>query len=112
MIVVEGPLDLAALVRWRLHESFHLLALLGTDQVKAIALLTQHHRNRRIFIATDQDKAGCDAAQALADCLIERGLHPSVLRWPNAKDCGELLQQGRKGEDTFRFTLDEAQAKS
>jgi DNA primase len=108
VIIVEGPIDVAALVQWQLHHDFMLLALLGTAHTKAVDMLVQQHPDAPIFIATDRDNAGQAAALKLASPLIERGLPATILSWTGAKDCGALLQHGAEGERVFRHALTEA----
>ncbi len=110
VIIVEGPMDLAALVQWQLHHDFRVLALLGTAHTKAVDVLVQQHRDAPIFIATDQDNAGQEAALKLASHLIEQGLQATILSWSGAKDCGVLLQRGAEGERVFHHALTEAMA--
>jgi DNA primase len=112
VIVVEGPVDYAALVQWGLDAEFGLMALLGTGHAKAIPRLAELAARQRVLIALDQDKAGQDAALRLMSALTERGLRArvSVLTWREAKDCGELLQQGHRGRNLFERALVKAGA--
>ena len=47
-IVVEGPVDYAALAQWGLDAEFALLALLGTAHAKAIPRLAALGAGRRV----------------------------------------------------------------
>ncbi|NJM41748.1 MAG: toprim domain-containing protein [Anaerolineae bacterium] len=105
IIVVEGPMDLAALMQWRLDQDYALWALLGTGTTTAMTMLLQSRPKQLVFIALDQDKPGQEAATKLSHTMRERGIDAKSLTWPHAKDCGELLQMGERGRDLFMNAL-------
>ena len=106
VIVVEGPVDYAALVQWKLDADFQLMALLGVGHTKAVNDLTLMRPKPRVLIGLDQDQAGHDAALKLMSALTERGIRTTILTWPGAKDCGELLQLGDRGKGIFERALE------
>jgi DNA primase len=105
VILVEGPVDYAALLQWGLDADYHLMALLGTAHGRTVQQLTSMSPRPRVAIALDQDQAGLDAAQRVTRELVERGLNTTILTWTGAKDCGELLQQGERGRAAFAQAL-------
>jgi len=101
-IVVEGPFDLATLVQWGLDDDYLCIALLGTGERTALPLIDLH---KPIYLALDQDTAGQNAAERMCNHLRQHTGQVITLIWPDAKDCGELLQCGCAGEDHFRALL-------
>ncbi len=102
VILVEGPVDFAALMQWRLDAKYLLVCSLGTAHARALDAIQTHAPVSPVFLACDMDAAGEAAALKIAERL---GSRASRLRWGGAKDCGELLAQGGVGEAVFRQAL-------
>ena len=80
VIVVEGPIDAAALLQWGLATTHRIVALLGTAHHAALTMLGQNAASALpVVIALDQDAAGKAAALRLAVALRERGISAQVL---------------------------------
>ncbi|NJM39256.1 MAG: toprim domain-containing protein [Anaerolineae bacterium] len=73
-IVVEGPLDAAALYQWGLHREYLIVALLGTGHTALMPILAAANITANIYIVLDQDNAGKQAALQLAEALTQQGL--------------------------------------
>jgi DNA primase len=109
-IVVEGPMDYAALVQWGLDAEFQLMALLGTGRTRAMGHFMALSPKPRVLLALDQDQPGQDATRRFMSELAGCGVHATILTWHGAKDCGELLQQGERGKAAFEQALAQAGA--
>jgi DNA primase len=85
VFLTEGPFDWLALVRWGLPA----LALVGTNvRPSVVSALT---RFERVYLALDNDEAGHEAAQRLAEMLGQR---TSMVKLPDGvKDVAELGQR-------------------
>ena len=79
IVLVEGAVDFAALVQWRLANEWLCIALLGTAHARVVAHLSQHHRSAPVLIARDQDKPGKEAALKTALSLREVGVSASIV---------------------------------
>jgi DNA primase len=101
VILAEGPFDLLALHEWGYHDSYELLALLGTRFKRSWLLdFERFQQYDHILLATDQDDAGEAAAEDLAGLFPGRAVR---LRWPaHYADVGELarLPEG-EGREIF-----------
>ena len=104
VIVVEGPIDLAALVQWGIDQHYLVIALLGTAHTRALEIIRET-RPERVLLALDQDAAGTRAARDMQDALAAIAIPAIRLVWSGAKDCGELLQQGEAGRTHFHALL-------
>ena len=104
VIVVEGPIDLAALVQWGVDQHYLVIALLGTAHTRALEIIRET-RPERVLLALDQDAAGTRAARDMQDALAAIAIPAIRLVWSGAKDCGELLQQGEAGRTHFLALL-------
>ena len=78
-IVVEGPMDAAALLQWGLDQEFLIVCLLGVGFDAVMSLLTAACLGKPVFLALDQDNAGKRAALKHAAVLNARGLSCSVM---------------------------------
>lgn len=101
-ILVEGPLDFAALVQWGLDREYLLVCALGTAHARALQVIRTRAPEMPVCIATDMDAAGEASAAKVAAKL---GAQAQRVRWAGAKDCGELLAQGEAGRCTFLRAL-------
>jgi len=87
-IVVEGYLDLAALVQAGVR---HAVATLGTSFTDEQASLLRRF-SERILVNYDTDNAGESAARRSLEKLLERGFTVRVLRLPSGKDPDAFLR--------------------
>ena len=80
-IVVEGPMDAAALAQWGLAHTYRIIAMLGTAHQATLTALNELAQRQSthfpIYIALDQDIAGRSAALKLALTLRE---HDSAMQ--------------------------------
>jgi DNA primase len=74
VIVVEGPMDLAAPLQWGFDQDYLLVTLLGVGYEAVLQhLLARCNGAVPIYVLLDQDNAGKRAALRLAEALIEVG---------------------------------------
>ena len=94
-IVVEGYLDLAALVQAGIE---NVVASLGTAftpaQARLLARLTQ-----RVLVAYDGDAAGAAATARSLDMLLEKGFEIRVIELPGGMDPDDFIRQ--EGAEAF-----------
>jgi DNA primase len=103
-IVVEGYLDLAALVQ---AGSEPVVASLGTAFTPAQARLLSRYTHR-VIVCYDGDTAGAKATTRSLDLLLERGLEVRVVELPGSLDPDEFVRAhgGAAYEDLVRRAPD------
>jgi DNA primase len=103
VIWVEGPFDVAALVQWGLDADYCIVGLLGTAHASMHSILAECPPASPHYLALDQDDAGERAAQAMLEQMPSQ--HVARVRWAGAKDCGDLLTRGQRGQECFLKAL-------
>jgi DNA primase len=101
-IVVEGYLDLAALVQAGLH---HVVASLGTAFTEAQARLLARFTTRVAF-SYDGDAAGSAATARSLDLLLARGFEVRVVALDPGQDPDDFI--GRHGGEAYATRVREA----
>lgn len=101
-VVVEGYLDLAAVVQAGFH---HAVASLGTaftpEQARLLARFTDV-----VVVSYDGDSAGVTAAVRTLDLLLEKGFRVRVAELPSGVDPDDLIRKG--GPEAYAERLREA----
>lgn len=95
LIVTESILD--ALAIWTSGKKQNVIAAYGVSGwTSHHQTLIEKHRVKKIVIAYDNDKAGNEAAAALARVLSEKGVATHRLHWPHGvKDAVDYFQYSR-----------------
>ena len=88
-IVVEGYMDLAALVQ---HGFDHVVASLGTAFTPAQARLLARY-TERVRVSYDGDAAGAQATARSLDMLLDQGFDVHVVDLPGGADPDDFIQQ-------------------
>jgi DNA primase len=101
-IVVEGYLDLAALLRAGFPNA---VASLGTAFTAAQARLLARYCNRVVF-SYDGDAAGAAATERSLDLLLERGFEVRVVELPSGLDPDDFIR--RDGAEAYGRLLEQA----
>ncbi len=99
--ICEGPVDAMALYQCGMNAA----ALIGTS---AGDWLPSAVAFRKVFVATDNDDSGNEAAATLIGDFCSRGARAVRLCPENCNDWGEFLE--KHGTDTLRSLLDQATA--
>jgi DNA primase len=94
-IVVEGYMDLAALVQAGFQQG---VASLGTAFTQAQARLLGRY-TRRVVVSYDGDAAGSKAAVRSLDLLLERGFEVRLVDLPEGMDPDDVIRQ--QGADAY-----------
>lgn len=102
VIVVEGYLDLAALVQAGFG---NVVASLGTAFTPAQARLLARH-TEKVFFSYDGDAAGAKAMLRSFDLLLEKGFEVRVVELPDGKDPDDFIRD--EGADGYGKQLREA----
>lgn len=97
VIVVEGELDAVRL--WQDGKPAAAVTN-GAGQVpKLVRMLAERYpRIKTVYIATDMDEPGREAAKLSAQAATECGLKPVILGWAEGKDVTECLALGGRLE--------------
>jgi DNA primase len=101
-IVVEGYLDLAALVQSGFD---NVVASLGTAFTPAQARLLARYTNR-VLVSYDGDAAGATATARSLDMLLERAFEVRVVELPPAKDPDDFIRD--QGAEAYGRQLRQA----
>jgi 5S rRNA maturation endonuclease (ribonuclease M5) len=100
VILVEGPMDVAALLQWGLDKDYLIVSLLGVGFEAVLSLAVNACTGKPVILALDQDNAGKAAALKHAALLQEQGHVCRVLvdrdRYDAARTCVEVL--GKVGQ--------------
>lgn len=127
-ILVEGPIDAIACAQCGASDYANIIALLGLADRSLPLLLHQGALRPRVIVALDQDEAGLQAAQSVAELLRSlgaqvaflcsadapdpaQGMYP-VIRTPFAwEDPGDFIQLGNAQQTAWlRAALEQARA--
>jgi DNA primase len=103
-VVVEGYLDLAALVQAGFDQ---VVATLGTAFTPAQARLLARYTDR-VLVSYDGDSAGADATARSLDLLLERGFEVRVVELPAGKDPDDFVRD--EGPEAYERLLRQAPA--
>lgn len=101
-VVVEGYLDLAALVRAGFEQ---VVASLGTAFTPAQARLLARY-TRRVVFSYDGDSAGAAATRRSLDLLLERGFEVRVVELPTGMDPDDYIR--KEGAEAYGRLLRQA----
>ncbi len=101
-IVVEGYLDLAALVQ---HGFEQVVATLGTAFTPVQARMLARYTDR-VLVSYDGDSAGAEATTRSLDLLLERGFEVRVVELPAGKDPDDFVRD--EGPEAYERQLRQA----
>jgi DNA primase catalytic core len=93
VIVVEGPMDFAAMYQNRLRS----VSLLGTGMIRRDSVSILRSYGKKLYLALDPDEAGCDATLKAMKILYRCGFIPFVVPLEDDPDVTIL----RDGKDLF-----------
>ena len=95
LFVFEAPIDMLSFISlyprdWQQHS---YIAMNGVYESAILKALENHSELRQIYLCTDNDEGGIDAAERLRDILVERGYTEIFRLAPQQKDWNEQLKQ-------------------
>ena len=95
LFVFEAPIDMLSFITlnpkdWKNHS---YIAMNGIYESAALKALENHSDLRSVYLCTDNDEGGIDAAERLWDILHEHGYTDIFRIAPQQKDWNECLKQ-------------------
>lgn len=95
LFVFEAPIDMLSFITlnpkdWKNHS---YIAMNGIYESAALKALENHSDLRSVYLCTDNDEGGIDAAERLRDILHEHGYTDIFRIAPQQKDWNECLKQ-------------------
>ena len=95
LFVFEAPIDMLSFITlnpkdWKNHS---YIAMNGIYESAALKALENHSDLRSVYLCTDNDEGGIDAAERLRDILHEHGYTDIYRIAPQQKDWNECLKQ-------------------
>ncbi|GMR13841.1 MAG: DNA primase [Gemmatimonadota bacterium] len=101
-LVVEGYMDAVSMAAVGIQ---NVVAPLGTALTREQAALLKRYA-KRVLLLFDSDAAGIKATFRAGDVLLEAGLHPSVVTFPDGEDPDTIVQ--KEGAAGLRHYLEQA----
>ena len=100
LFVFEAPIDMLSFITlyqkdWQQHS---YIAMNGVYESAVLKALENHSEIKSVYLCTDNDEGGIEAAERLRDILAERGYTEIFRLAPQQKDWNEMLKQ-RYGEE-------------
>lgn len=95
LFVFEAPIDMLSFItlyhqNWQTHS---YIAMNGVYESAVLNALDSHSELKEIYLCTDNDEGGTDAADRLSDILCENGYTDIFRIMPENKDFNEDLKQ-------------------
>ena len=95
LFVFEAPIDMLSFVTlyqkdWQQHS---YIAMNGVYESAVLKVLESHADLRSVYLCTDNDEGGIEAAERLRDILAEKGYTEIFRLAPQQKDWNEMLKQ-------------------
>ncbi len=95
LIVFEAPIDMLSFITlyqkdWKDHS---YIAMNGVYESAVLKALESHSNLNQIYLCTDNDEGGIEAAERLRDILHEHGYTDIFRIEPQQKDWNEMLKQ-------------------
>ena len=95
LFVFEAPIDMLSFITlyqkdWKNHS---YIAMNGVYESALLKALENHSELQNIYLCTDNDEGGIDAAERLRDILAEHGYTEIFRLAPQQKDWNEQLKQ-------------------
>ena len=95
LFVFEAPIDMLSFITlyqkdWRDHS---YIAMNGVYESAVLKALENHSELKSVYLCTDNDEGGLDAAERLRDILHEHGYTDVYRIAPQQKDWNEMLKQ-------------------
>lgn len=95
LFVFEAPIDMLSFITlypndWKNHS---YIAMNGIYESAVLKALESHSNLNQIYLCTDNDEGGIEAAERLRDILVEKGYTDIFRIAPQQKDWNECLKQ-------------------
>lgn len=95
LFVFEAPIDMLSFITlyqkdWQQHS---YIAMNGVYESAVLKALENHTDLRSVYLCTDNDAGGIEAAERLRDILVEKGYTDIFRIAPQQKDWNEVLKQ-------------------
>ena len=95
LYVFEAPIDMLSYLtlhpdNWKLH---NYIAMNGVYENAVLTALENHSGIKEIYLCTDNDEGGIDAAERLKDILVDKGYVTISRLYPKNKDFNEDLKE-------------------
>ena len=95
LYVFEAPIDMLSFITlypkdWRQHS---YIAMNGVYESAVLTALKSHSQLEKIYLCTDNDEGGIEAAERLLDILSEHGYSEIFRIMPEQKDWNEVLKE-------------------
>ena len=95
LFVFEAPIDMLSFITlypndWKNHS---YIAMNGVYESAVLKALESHSNLNQIYLCTDNDEGGIEAAERLRDVLVEKGYTDIYRIAPQFKDWNECLKQ-------------------
>ncbi len=95
LFVFEAPIDMLSFIMlyqkdWQQHS---YIAMNGVYESAVLKALESHSDLQNVYICTDNDEGGIEAAERLRDILVEKGYREIFRIAPQEKDWNEALKQ-------------------
>lgn len=95
LFIFEAPIDMLSFITlyqkdWRDHS---YIAMNGVYESAVLRALESHSDLRSVYLCTDNDEGGVEAAERLRDILHEHGYTDIFRITPQQKDWNEMLKQ-------------------
>ena len=95
LFVFEAPIDMLSFITlyqkdWRQHS---YIAMNGVYESAVLKALENHSELKSVYLCTDNDEGGLEAAERLRDILAEKGYTDIFRIEPQQKDWNEVLKQ-------------------
>ncbi|MDE6728483.1 MAG: DUF3991 and toprim domain-containing protein [Oscillospiraceae bacterium] len=95
LFVFEAPIDMLSFITlyqkdWQQHS---YIAMNGVYESAVLKALENHSELQQVYLCTDNDEGGIEAAERLRDILAEKGYTEIFRLAPQQKDWNEMLKQ-------------------
>ena len=95
LFVFEAPIDMLSFITlyqkdWKDHS---YIAMNGVYESAVLKALENHSELKSVYLCTDNDEGGTEAAERLRDILVEHGYTDIFRIMPQQKDWNECLKQ-------------------
>lgn len=100
LYVFEAPIDMLSFITlypkdWRQHS---YIAMNGVYESAVLNVLESHSQLEKLYLCTDNDEGGIEAAERLRDILSEHVYSEIYLITPEQKDWNEVLKEQNDAE--------------